>query len=84
MTLDESFNIIEPPTISDLLGVKSFADAKDAPVLAAAVAQECQYLVTLNPRDFWPRCRTIEVITPGNLLQQIRLQIHVLLTQRDY
>ncbi len=74
----------EPPTISDLLGVKSFADSKDAPILAAAVAQECHYLVTLNERDFWSPRDMINVASPGTLLQKIRFQIRLLLSQRDY
>ncbi len=31
---------------------RPYADPKDMPILAAALAQECHYLVTLNGKDF--------------------------------
>ena len=52
--------------------VTSYADTKDIAILAAAVAQECHFLVTLNERDFWPPPAMIKVIRPGDLLNAIR------------
>lgn len=52
--------------------VTPYADAKDVVILAAAIAQECNFLVTLNERDFWPPSAMIKVIRPGDLLRTIR------------
>jgi hypothetical protein len=40
--------------------------------LAAALGQECRYLVTLNQRDFWPPEKWVEVVRPGGLLRRLR------------
>lgn len=48
------------------------ADPKDRPILAAALAQECRYLVTLNEKDFWPPVDRILVLRPGELLRRLR------------
>jgi hypothetical protein len=44
-------------------------------ILAAAIDQNCQYLVTLNERDFWPEPDLVQVIRPGDLIKIIRLHI---------
>lgn len=49
-----------------------YADPKDAPILASAIGQQCQYLVTLNEKDFWPLSTVIKVVRPGIMLQEIR------------
>lgn len=51
-------------------------DPKDAPILAAAIVQQCQYLVTLNEKDFWPQTRVITVLRPGRMLQEIRRRLY--------
>lgn len=53
-----------------------YADPKDAPILAAAIAQQCQYLVTLNEKDFWPLPTMITVLRPGTMLQEIRRRLY--------
>lgn len=52
--------------------VEEYADPKDTPILAAALGQECRYLLTLNQRDFWPPAEWIEVVRPGDLLHRLR------------
>lgn len=53
-----------------------YADPKDAPSLAGAIAQQCQYLVTLNEKDFWPPPTLITVLRPGTILQEIRRRLY--------
>ena len=60
----------EPPA-----PVSSFADPKDQPILAAAVAQQCRYLVTLNEKDLWPPPEMILVVRPGELVRMLRSQL---------
>ena len=54
-----------------------FADPKDVPILAAAIAQQCQYLITLNEKDFWPITSVITVLRPGSMLQEIRRRLYI-------
>ncbi len=61
---------VEPPE-----PVALFADPKDQPILAAALAQQCRYLVTLNQKDFWPPPERILVVRPGDLLRMLRAQL---------
>lgn len=49
------------------------AHPKDAPILAAALAADCRWLVTFNVRDF-PTDR-IRVSEPGPFLQELRAQL---------
>jgi predicted nucleic acid-binding protein len=46
------------------------ADPKDAPILAAAVAGDCKWLVTFNVRDY--RTERIKVSEPGAFLEALR------------
>lgn len=62
-------------TDEQIQAVAAYAAAEDAPILAAAVAQQCRYLVTLNEQDFWPPTALIEVVRPGALLQRRRGQL---------
>ena len=46
------------------------ADAKDAPILAAALSAGCAWLVTFNIRDY--RTDRIRVSSPGDFLEALR------------
>jgi predicted nucleic acid-binding protein len=46
------------------------ADAKDAGILAAAIASECRWLITFNLRDY--RTDRLRVSTPGPFLEALR------------
>jgi hypothetical protein len=52
-----------------------YADPKDQPILASAIAQQCRYLVTLNEKDFWPPPSLILIVRPGDLLRALRVQL---------
>lgn len=49
------------------------ADPKDAPILAAALAAECRWLVTFNLRDY--RTHRITVSEPGPFLAALRSEL---------
>ncbi len=61
---------VEPPE-----PVALFADPKDGPIRAAALAQQCRYLVTLSQKDFSPPPERILVVGPGDLLRLLRAQL---------
>jgi len=73
--LSEAFpDVAEVPDEAIRAAVQS-AHPKDVLILAAAIAQECRYLVTLNERDFWPDSDLIQVIRPGEMIKVIREQV---------
>lgn len=47
------------------------ADPKDAPILVAAIASHCRWLVTFSIRDYRPGDQ-IAVVTPGDFVKQFR------------
>lgn len=50
-------------------------EAKDAPILEAAVLAGVDYLVTLNSRDFTPQIATLSglsIVSPGEFMERIR------------
>lgn len=49
------------------------ADAKDAPILVAALKAECRWLITFNLRDF--RTDRIRVSEPGTFVQALRAEL---------
>lgn len=46
------------------------ADPKDAPILAAAIAADCRWLLTFNVRDY--QTERIRVSQPGPFLEELR------------
>ena len=46
------------------------ADAKDVPILAAAIAADCRWLLSFNVRDY--RTERIRVSQPGPFLEELR------------
>ena len=68
----------DTPAQDELEAVAAYADPKDRPILAAAVAQQCRYLVTLNESDFWPPPELMTVVRPGDLLRLLRTQLAAL------
>lgn len=74
--INDALTIGPPLSNEQLQQALPYADPKDAPILAAAIAQQCQYLVTLNEKDFWPLPATITIIRPGAMLQEIRRRLY--------
>ena len=64
-----------PVTAEQMAKVAQYADPKDGPILASAIAQQCRYLVTLNEKDFWPPPNLIPIVRPGDLLRALREQL---------
>lgn len=51
------------------------ADPKDLPVLGAAILHGCHYLVTFNSGDYPDPPEVLEVVEPGELVQQVRKRL---------
>jgi hypothetical protein len=48
-------------------------DPKDAPILAAAIAADCRWLLTFNVRDY--QTERIRVSQPGPFLEELRAML---------
>ena len=62
------------PSASSGLAQAGLVHPKDAPILAAAIAHDCRWLVTFNVRDSRPGER-IRVATPGDFLEEARQRL---------
>lgn len=50
----------------------------DAPILAAAIREQCSYLAKFNVRHYQPGIKAVVVLKPGELVQQVRYLLSVL------
>jgi predicted nucleic acid-binding protein len=69
---DAACRWVEDPVPDELAAVQGQADEKDVPILAAAVAAGCEWLVTFNVKDFYPRSGNIRVVRPGEFIATLR------------
>lgn len=67
-----SLTIVNNPTRDQLIAFHSLADAKDQPILAAAVLNGCPWLISFNVRHYRPGHPDVMVMKPGDFLQRIR------------
>ena len=65
-------HVISDPTVAEIKALSKAADAKDLPILAAAVREGCVYLTTYNIKHFQPGVKTVTVLKPGDLVQHVR------------
>jgi len=61
------------PTAARRLSRAREADPKDAPILAAAIAADCRWLLTFNLRDY--RTERVRVSQPGPFLEELRAML---------
>ena len=64
--------VVSDPTVSEIKALSQVADAKDLPILAAAVREKCVCLATYNIRHFQPGVESVTVLKPGVLVQRVR------------
>lgn len=60
------------PTATEVEAMKGCADAKDLPILVAAVREDCPWLVTFNGRHFQPGHAQVTVLPPGDFIRRVR------------
>lgn len=70
--IDASCEVVQDPAIDAIASIseQGSADDKDAPILAAALAGQCSWLVTFNVRHF--RTTELQVGTPGEFIARLR------------
>ncbi len=71
--VQNTLTVVPNPTASEIAPYQTMADAKDVPILVAAILQQARYLTTFNTRHYFPdpKINTI-VCPPGELLLKIR------------
>jgi predicted nucleic acid-binding protein len=68
------------PSVAEIAAAKEFIHPKDAPILAAAMSLEVDYLVTLNRKHFLDdpevaRKSGLRIGTPGDFLAWFRKRL---------
>ena len=72
MIVSRCLHVVSDPTVAEIKALSKVADAKDLPILAAAVRENCVFLTTYNIRHFQPSVESITVLKPGDLMQRVR------------
>lgn len=75
MLVQRCLQIVPTPQPSDLAIHKGKADAKDLPILVAAIRENCPWLITFNVRDYQPGDTAVTVLRPGKFVQEIRYSL---------
>ena len=71
--VSRSIEVVQTPSVEGMSLPNT--DPKDRVHLLSAAEQGCDYLVTLNPKDFPGDYEDVSVIEPGTLVRRIREQI---------
>lgn len=67
--------ILADPTPQEIAQWQTIIEAKDAPILAAAIKANVDRLLTLNTKDFTPEVAQksgLTIQTPGDFVQEVR------------
>jgi hypothetical protein len=84
MIVSRCLRLVPVPQPSDWVSCAGLADEKDVPILAAAVREQCSWLVTSNGRHFRPGHPEVTVVTPGQLILRVRdLLAHLIPRERS-
>jgi predicted nucleic acid-binding protein len=69
---------VPDPSTEEIRALTGLVDPTDAPILASAIREQCSYLATFNVRHYQPGVKTVVVLKPGDLIQQVRYLLSVL------
>jgi predicted nucleic acid-binding protein len=72
MLVSRCLQVTPDPSSQELALFAGLGDSKDMPLLAVAVRETCQWLVTFNVRHFQPGHPDITVLQPGEFILQVR------------
>jgi len=73
--LESSVRVVEDPSPAALKPFSRRADEGDLPILVAALASGCHYLLTFNTRHYYPTTKEIKIMPPGEFLIELRQQL---------
>lgn len=72
MLVQRCLQIAPTPQPAALTRHEGKADAKDLPILVAAIREGCPWLITFNVRDYQPGDTAVTVLQPGKSVQEVR------------
>jgi predicted nucleic acid-binding protein len=72
LLVSRCLHVGEDPEPAELAPYAGLADSKDLPILATALREKCQWLVTFNVKDYQPGHPRIAVLRPGEFVLHIR------------
>jgi len=72
LILNRCLRVVPDPQPSELAPLADLADAKDLPMLEAAVHEGCPWLVTFNLRHFQPGHPDVTILRPGDFVLRLR------------
>jgi hypothetical protein len=72
LLVSRCLRVVPDPSPADIQHFAGLADAKDLPILVAALREDCPWLVTFNGRHFQPGHPDVTVLRPGEFLLQVR------------
>ena len=72
LLVDRCLVIVDDPTRDDLSKYEGSTEAKDLPILVAAIQHKCSWLVTFNTRHFQPGHPDVTVLEPGTFVKRVR------------
>lgn len=67
--------VVEDPPLEASARWHEHIEAKDAPILEAALSAQVDYLITLNNRDFTPQVAALSglpIVSPAEFIERIR------------
>ena len=75
--LQSNLNIVDNPTLEEIKICQEVLNSKDAPILAAAVKNKVNYLITFNTRDFLlPKVKDfvkpLTILTPRDFVMLVK------------
>ena len=72
LLVDRCLTVVPSPTPEQLAPFDGLAVPQDRSILAAAVLNDCPWLVTFNVRHYRPGHPAVAVLPPGDLIRKIR------------
>ena len=72
LLVERALTVVPNPSADDLAPHMGRADAKDLPILVAAVQARCPWLVTFNVRHYQPGHPQVRVVRPGTFIRHVR------------
>lgn len=75
LIISRCLRVLPDPKPEELISCEGQADAKDLPILVAAIKQGCRFLLTFNIRHYTPATTEIIVQRPGDFLTTVRTQL---------
>jgi hypothetical protein len=72
MIVSRCLKVVDDPSPQAHYPLNGLAHWKDLPILAAALTQDCPWLVTFNLRHFQPGHPSVTVLRPGDFVLYVR------------